>query len=260
MKTSIVILLILSSIMSIFAENISFHSKLYDGDWARYIGVRNNGPLFIGSDQFCYIDDKNNLVTSDLLGNEIKSIALNNAYPEIFRTNSEIMLKDGENISIFNGKSLISMNEYIRLSRDFFYDFNSGIFRVNSEYKKIDLIEDNVDSFSNIMGLPRVDEEELNIYFIIKEDKKYGTSMYGTLIKIDTRTNKVKRIKEKVGDFSFLNKDRILLYSYDSKLSHMRMSAFHGDFSILNIHSKVELYNTDKLSYKNNYEYVINRF
>lgn len=234
--------------------DIKFTSKLYNGEWTKYIGVQHKGPIFINNESFCFITSEAKLLTLDIDGNIINSIDIPSEKSKIYKAGNQIFIIDDTSYYKFDGSKLQTYNYDIRITDNIFYDLEMGLYKIENE-NKIDLLEDFDDSIKKISGIPTVDPDNDFIYLLLKNNK-----MYGTLYKYSISKNKLEPLQDKVRHYSVLSEHKLLLYSYNSKYTHLRMTAFPGDFMIIDSLTNNILHNYDEELYNKKHEYVINVF
>lgn len=261
MKTAIFILIFILNSIHGFSQSIEYHAKLFDGQYLYYVNKSNKGPLYINDDVFCFIDENNDLVILDIIGNELNRIKLYDYKSKIYKIGDNILVISNNTRMIFDGENFLEYEEHIiYLRKNIYYDLDKGLYIKKEDNHTIDLIDSELDRFINITGIPQVSQDGSYVFFIVKDYVLRDNNLYGTLYKYSIKGNKLEKVKDKVGNYCFLPKNRMLLYEYNSKYSIMNHNLFPGDFTIINTTDNEELYNSDDISYMDNSEFIINEF
>ena len=188
MSKKIVILLLLITnliVIPIYSQeyNISFISKLYDGNWGRYIGARDRGPYFLNENTAVFIDENNSLITIDLDENLVSEKPLGSQNTKLYKIGEVIIVSIGNRLYSFDGLELISPVKNIPLSDNLYYSLNSGLYRLESGKMKPILIPGGISiNAPYLSDIPVLSNDQNSIYFSVWEDEFAGSLYRYSLI------------------------------------------------------------------------------
>lgn len=234
------------------ARELSFITKISDGSWGYYIGVKDKGPYFYTDSDFLYINEHNFLIKYNLLTKDQTEFKLKSRVPHLYKLDNKIFVFDGDiNYEYDNG--LIVFDGDIEITSEIFYDFNIGIYKIIDDKKVNILSEDDSDLFPQV-SFPKIDEKNRNIYFTVSND-----NIEGKLYKYDIKNNELRIIRSYVGDFCLINNNSVLINYYLSNYTHSTHSLYPADLIEIDSNNDI-VFNSDEISYSQKHEYIINKF
>lgn len=252
MKKFLLFILILQRLI-IYSQEIDFKQSISYGSWGYYCDQESKGPFFLDNETIIYIDEYNTLNIADITGNTIFTKKLSSWKSKLYKGYENYYIEDNNNMFIFTNNEMEKSESNILITEDIMFSKSNGLYYINHNNKKEMIIPEMLNM--DIKDIPKLDNSGKFIYFIDKKDH-----LSGDLYKYSLLTKKLEKVNENIGSFSYLNNDEMLLYKVHSQNTILMFNEFPGDFFIFDTKTNKELFNSDLISFENNYEYSISSF